>query len=145
MLAFLKNTTFLIITCATLAISTAGLAVKTVSLSAQMAGLTASAATAAVAHRKELAAAVSRAKAKARLRRVMAAIPFVGIAAVGEFERREYLEWTEQNTGGTFRQYRCEIAALSAEVMDEVLQELPEKVRPSSETVLGLLPDCSEQ
>ena len=31
------------------------------------------------------------------------------------------------------------------EVMDEVLQELPEKVRPSSETVLGLLPDCSEQ
>ena len=144
MLSLLRNTTFLIITCATFAVSTAGLAVKTFRLSAQVAGLTASAATAAVTHRKELAATVSRVKAKARLRRLVAAIPLAGIAAAAEFERRDFLSWQEENPDGTFGQYGCEASVLSAEVMDEVLQELPEAVRPRKETVLKMLPKCDE-
>ncbi|MBU2980299.1 hypothetical protein KO498_00605 [Lentibacter algarum] len=144
LLALIKNTTFLLIMCATLAISTASLAVKTVGLSAQVAGLSASAASAAIAHRKELASAISRAKAKARLRRFVAAIPLAGIAAVGEFERRDFLAWQEENPEGSFKQYSCEIAALSAEVLDEVLQELPELARPSPERVLSMLPECTE-
>ena len=129
----------------TFAVSTAGLAVKTCQPQRlQVAGLTASAATAAVTHRKELAATVSRVKAKARLRRLVAAIPLAGIAAAAEFERRDFLSWQEENPDGTFGQYGCEASVLSAEVMDEVLQELPEAVRPRKETVLKMLPKCDE-
>lgn len=142
MIALLKNTTFLLITCATLAVSTAGLAVKTASLTAQVGLMTANAAGAAIAHRKAIAAAVARTKAKARLRRIVAAIPLVGIGAVAEFERRDFVAWQEENPEGTFGEYGCEVATVSAEVMDEVLQELPEWSRPKPETVLGFLPEC---
>lgn len=144
MLTFVKNTTFLLFTCATLAVTTAGLAIKTVSLTTQVAGLSASAATAALAQRKANLAAVARIKAKARLRRIVAAIPVAGLAAAAEFERRDFLEWQANNPEGTFGQYSCEVATVSAEVIDEVLQEVPEIVRPSPETVIGLLPECSK-
>lgn len=140
--ALFKNTVFLLVTCATLAVSTAGLAVRSVQLSAEVAGLSASAATAAIANRKAIAAAVARTKAKARLRRVVAAIPIAGIAAAGYFEHQDFAEWQEDNPDGTASEYGCEVATLSAEVVDEVLQELPERVRPSRDTVLSLLPEC---
>ena len=141
-LALLKNTTFLLITCGTLAVSTVGLAVKTASLTTQVGLMSANAAAAAIAHRKAIAAAVARAKAKARLRRLAAAVPIVGIGAVAEFERRDFLAWQEDNPDGTYGEYGCEVATISAEVMDEVLQELPERVRPRHDRVLGLLPEC---
>lgn len=48
--------------------------------------MSANAAAAAVRHRKELAEAVARTKAKARLRRLVAAVPFVGAGAIVYFE-----------------------------------------------------------
>ena len=145
MLSLLRNTTFLIITCATFAVSTAGLAVKTFSLSAQVAGLTASAATAAVTHRKELAATVSRVKAKARLRRLVAAIPLRQASLpLRSLSDAIFFRGKKKTPDGTFGQYGCEASVLSAEVMDEVLQELPEAVRPRKETVLKMLPKCDE-
>ncbi|WP_323764230.1 hypothetical protein [Marinovum sp.] len=137
-----RNTAFLLITCATLAVSTAGLAVKTLSLSAQVATLSASAAGSALAQRKAVAKAVARSKSKARLRRVMVGVPLLGLAAAAAFERQDYLDWQQDNPGGTLGDYGCDVARSSAEVMDDVLQELPERVRPSPEMVMSLLPDC---
>lgn len=142
--AFFKNTVFLLILCATLAMSTAALAFKAISLTAQVATMTASATTAAIAHRKSLASTVARLKAKARLRRVMAAVPLVGIGAAGYFERQDFVEWQEENPEGTFTEYSCEVATISAEVVDEVLQELPEEVRPSRDLVLSYLQECDQ-
>ena len=144
MFGFLRNTTFLLITCATLAVSTLSLAAKTVALSGQVATMTASAATAAVANRKAIASAVARTKAKARIRRYVAAIPLVGIAAAGAFETQDYLEWQEENPERDRGDYACEVADASASVIDEVLQSLPERVRPSSDLVLSKMPECEE-
>ena len=144
LLGFLRNSTFLIITCATLAVSTAGLALKSVQLSAQVAGFTASAATAAIANRRAISAAVARTKARARLRRTVTSIPLVGVAALAAFERQDYLEWQEENPNGTKGEYGCEVATLSAEFIDEVLQEMPEWIRPSQDTVLSILPECDK-
>ena len=147
----LKNVTFLLFLCGSLALSTVSFAMQTVRLTAEVADLSLEVATistqaaaAALQHRKALAKAVAKAKAKGRLRRVAAAIPILGIGAVAAFERADYLEWQGENPEGTMQDYSCEMASNSAEVIDEVLQELPEKVRPSRDLVLAQLPDCDQ-
>ncbi|MEN0088226.1 MAG: hypothetical protein AAF737_07310 [Pseudomonadota bacterium] len=137
--AALRTTTFLIAICISLLTSTIAAGVWVVSLTAQVATVTAGAAAAAFAHRQAMARALARAKAKARLRRVMAAIPILGLGVAAELERRDYLEWKTENPDGDFTQYSCEIAALSAEVIDEVLQDLPEAIRPSRDTALAMV------
>ncbi|MEO0496427.1 MAG: hypothetical protein AAF141_03520 [Pseudomonadota bacterium] len=135
----LRSTSLLIVICISLLTSTVALAAWTISLTTQVATVTAGAAAAAVAHRQAMARALARAKAKARLRRVMAAIPLVGIGVAAEFERRDYLEWKRDNPKGTAEQYGCEVAAMSAEVMDDVLQDLPDAVRPNPDMLLSLV------
>lgn len=78
-------------------------------------------ATQAIQNRKQIA----RLRAKARLRRFVAAVPIAGIGAAGYFEERDRREWLGANPGKTNADYACEIAELSAEVMDEFLAELP--------------------
>ena len=94
------------------------------------------------AGQKQLTKAVAKAKAKARLRRAVVAIPIAGIGAITYFEEQDYQEWKEQNPEGDRKEYACEIASLTVEVMDDVLQGLPERVRPAPETVREFLPTC---
>jgi hypothetical protein len=63
--------------------------------------------------------------AKARLRRIATAVPIVGLGAAGYFEERDRRDWLDANPGKTNADYACEIAELTASVMDEVLAELP--------------------
>ena len=107
-----------------------------------VAAMSAKAASTAVAHRKQLAKAVAKTKAKARLRRAVVAVPIAGVAAIGYFEEQDYQEWLEDHPEGTRQQYACEVASMTAEIADEVLQDLPERVRPSPETILGYMPEC---
>ena len=58
------------------------------------------------------------------------------------FEEQDYQEWLAENPDGTRKQYACEVASLTAEVVDEVLQDKPEFMRPEQETLLGYMRDC---
>ncbi|WP_297776423.1 hypothetical protein [uncultured Roseovarius sp.] len=111
-------------------------------MTSTVAAMSAKAVSSAVAHRKQLAKAVAKTKAKARLRRAVVAVPFAGLGAIAYFEEQDFQEWLEENPEGTRKQYACEVASLTAEVVDEVLQELPELMRPTPETVLGYMPEC---
>jgi hypothetical protein len=142
MFAFLKSSVFLVVMCLSLALATATLAMKTTMLTAQVATMTASAGAAAVANRAAIAKAVARTKAKARIRRYIAAIPIVGMGAVGAFETQDYLEWKTDNPDGSMADYSCEVSNASAGVVDEVLQSLPDRFRLSSDLVLSYLPEC---
>lgn len=144
LLRLLRSTVVLMWLCGALAISTITLGVQAAILSAQVATATASAAATAVAHRKSLAKAVSKAKAKARLRRMLVAVPILGAGAAVAFEAQDYQEWQAENPEGDFAAYSCEVAELSAEVVDDVLQDLPETLRPSRDMVLGQLPECDK-
>lgn len=141
----LRSTVFLLWLCGALAVSSVALGVQAVVLSAQVTSLTAGAAATALRHRKEIARAVARTRAKARLRRLLVAVPVVGVGAAAAFEAQDYRAWQEDNPEGTFADYSCESAALSAEVVDEVLQDLPDSVRPERDTVLSWLPGCEDQ
>ena len=138
--ALFKNTVFLTTLCLMLAISTATLAIKTLSLGAKVAAVTAGAA---AAQQKAVATAVTRTKAKARLRRAVVMVPVAGIAAVGYFEEQDFQEWKEQNPGLDRSDYACEVSQVSAEVIDDMLQGLPAQVRPNREFVLSKLPECA--
>ena len=73
---------------------------------------------------------------------MLVAIPVIGIATAAAFEYGDYQEWQADNPDGDFGDYSCEVAVLSAEVVDEVLQDLPEATRPPRDVVLSQLPAC---
>jgi hypothetical protein len=100
-----RTTAFLVVLCVSLATTAVSLGVWAVSLTAQVSTMTASAAAAAIAHRKAIAAAVLRTKAKARLRRALVVVPVAGIAAAIAFEREDYLEWKQDNPHGDLEAY----------------------------------------
>jgi uncharacterized protein CbrC (UPF0167 family) len=116
-----------------LAAATLSLAAWTVSLTSQVAALTASATAAAVKAAREKAEIKAKMKAKARLRRMLVAIPIAGTAAAVYFEQADFEEWLLENPGGTFSEYACIQADLSAEIVDEVLAELPEETGLSAD------------
>lgn len=144
----IRTTSFLLMLCITLASATLTLGIWTFQLTTQVASMGIAATTAAAAHRKAIAAAVLRAKtkekAKARLRRLAVAIPVAGAGAAVAFETADFYEWRETNPDGTLREYACEVATISAEVVDEVAQELPEQARVSPDWFLDKLPTCEK-
>lgn len=113
-------------------------------LSSTVATMSANAAATAVRHRKEIARAIARTKAKARLRRFIATVPVFGVGTVIYFEEQDYREWLEENPKGTRGDYSCEVAHFSADVIDGVLAGLPEYLRPGPYTVLGWIPECND-
>ena len=132
-----RSVMFLAVLTATLFATTTVLAVQVKYLKASIAS---AAAATAIAHRK----ALKRASAKARLRRYISTIPIAGMAAAAYFEQRDFATWQGDNPDGTFGDYSCEVVTVSAEVMDDVLQELPEQLRPSQDMVLSALPECQQ-
>lgn len=138
----MRTTAFIVLLIVSLTTTAVSMGLWAISLTAQVTTMTASAAATAVANRKAIAAAVTRTKAKARLRRAMVILPIAGIAAAVAFEREDYLEWKENNPEGDLEAYGCEVSAVSAEVVDDVLQDLPEQVRPSRDWLLSRMPEC---
>ncbi|MFP7671767.1 hypothetical protein ACG74X_00280 [Marivita sp. S0852] len=144
MFRFFRSTLVLVWLCAALAVSTVALAAQALTLSAQVATLTTHAAATAAKHRKEMAKAVSKTKAKARLRRMLVAVPVLGGGAALAFEAQDFQEWKTDNPNGTFADYSCEVAVISTDVLDETLQELPPAIRPSRDRVTGWLGTCAK-
>ena len=97
------------------------------------------------AARVRQAKAVMKTKAKARIRRAVVAIPVVGIGAMVYFEERNFREWKADNPDGTRQEYGCEVVEATSSVIEEVLQELPERVRPEPETVFKFIPKCESE
>ena len=160
-----KSTIFLGFLCMTLAVSTAGFFLNGVHLAAKVATVTAGAAAAALRHKEEMAAAIAahrkdkaktvartkaRERARARVRRFViagaAVIPAAGIVAApgiaGYFETADFEDWKRDNPEGTFSDYACEAGKMSAEMVDDVLLELPDMIRPSPDAVRSKMPQC---
>lgn len=129
-----RTTSFLVVLCAFLFTTTIGSIIWGVQTAATLTAATSTA----------VAKAVMKTKAKARIRRAVVAIPVVGLGAVVYFEERNYRDWLEDNPDGTRQEYGCEVVDVTAEVTEEVLQELPEGIRPEAETVMRMMPRCEQ-
>ena len=144
MFALFKNTIFLIwLIIGLISISlTASIFALNATLTATK--LTAQASATAIKHRKEITKAIAKVKAKARLRRMLTMVPIAGIAAGGYFEEQDYQEWLIDNPDGKRSEYLCELSNVTAEVLDEWVDELPEKIKPSPNTIGGWMPECDQ-
>ena len=137
LLRLLRNTTFvlfLIVSLTSLAVSAS---IWAVNQTMRVATMSKAAITQVAQNRRQIA----RLAAKARLRRIVTSVPLAGIAAVGYFEERERREWLEANPSKTNADYACEVAELTAEVMDEVLAELPWNIQLPGWAV----PECERE
>jgi hypothetical protein len=84
---------------------------------------------------------IARFAAKARLKRIITAVPFAGVAAAGYFEERDRREWLEANPSKTNADYACEVAEVTTEVMDEVLAGMPMELQLPDWAV----PECEKE
>ena len=133
MFKLFKNIFFLGFLVISLAVTTLSLGLHAANLTAKVAVLTTASAATAVKHRKDIAKVL----AKARLKRVIVAIPILGSGAAIAFEASEFKNWQAANPQKSEVDYLCENASLTVEVFEEVIKDLPESFQVSPE-VLGL-------
>ena len=142
MFRLFKKVVFLTWLVGALASLSIGLTWCSLQLTTSIARLTTEATATALKHRKEITKAVARTKAKARLKRALVMVPIAGIAAGAYFEEQDFQEWKQQNPNGSRQDYACEVAALTAEILDELLREIPDNLRPSEKRLTDQLPKC---
>jgi hypothetical protein len=96
-----------------------------------------------VKHKIELKKAVAKEKAKSRLKQAIVAVPFVGSVAYAAMEINDLRIWKKENPGKSDADYACETAQLSAEVLEDVLAEIPDLNKSEiNKTLLSLIGDC---
>ena len=95
-----------------------------------------------IKHKKEIKKIISKIKAKARLKRMITMLPFAGAAAGIYFEESEFQEWLLDNPDGTRSDYLCEIADITSEILDEVINDLPQSIKPNKRLIETIAPKC---
>jgi hypothetical protein len=145
--------------CVVLLLSTVGTSIwavkqtfEVVRLTADLAMTTSSLSTIRARHKIALRKQKTKMKAKARFRQSLVAVPILGgVALAAYFEKKDYEEWLLDNPNGNPKEYACEVAASSAEVVNELVgdtliatQRLPERIRPNREKIIAWLeiPKC---
>lgn len=73
-------------------------------------------------YQKKLAKVKARERAKAKIQRTVSAMPIIGVAAFGFFEKVEYDHWKKENPTGTFKTYTDEIRLEMNDVFQEEYQ-----------------------
>jgi len=76
-----------------------------------------------LSQQKKLAKVKARERAKAKIQRTLSAMPIMGVAAFGLFEKVEYDHWKKENPTGTFEAYTDEITLEMNAVLKEEYQE----------------------
>ena len=71
-------------------------------------------------------------------------LPFAGAAAGIYFEESEFQEWLLDNPGGTRSDYLCEIADITSEIFDEVINDLPQSIKPNKNLIETIAPECQK-
>ena len=70
-------------------------------------------------------------------------MPFVGSVAYAAMEINDLRIWKKENPGKSDADYACETAQLSAEVLEDVLAEIPDFNRSDiNKTLSSLIGDC---
>ena len=97
-----------------------------------------------IRHKNEIKKAIVKERAKARLRRILVAIPVFGTVAFTAFEIADYKEWKKQNPNQSSEKYFCENAHITNQIIDEVLAELPASKFSREELISKLVNRCEK-
>ena len=53
-------------------------------------------------------------------------------------------EWLLDNPGGRRSDYLCEIADITSEIIDEVINDLPQSIQPNKKLIQKIAPECQK-
>ena len=140
-----KNSVFLIWLFCSLASLTVFTSIWALQKTYMVAKLSTEITTNTIKHKKEIQKTISKIKAKAHLKRIIIMLPFVGAAAGVYFEESEFQEWLLDNPGGTRSDYLCEIADVTTEILDEVINDLPQSIKPNKALIETITPKCQSK
>ena len=144
MLSLFKNTVFLIWLLCSLASITVFSSIWALQKTFMVAKLSAEITSNTFKHRKEIKKTISKIKAKARLKRIITMLPIAGAAAGIYFEESEFQEWLIDNPNGKRSDYLCEIAEITSEIIDEVINTLPKSIKSGENLLKAITPECTK-
>ena len=144
MLSLFKNTVFLIWLLCSLASITVFSSIWALQKTFMVAKLSAEITSNTIKHRKEIKKTISKIKAKARLKRIITMLPIAGAAAGIYFEESEFQEWLIDNPNGKRSDYLCEIAEITSEIIDEVIDDLPQSIKSGENLLKAITPECTK-
>ena len=144
MLSLFKNTVFLIWLLCSLASITVFTSIWALQKTFMVAKLSAQITSNTFKHRKEIKKTISKIKAKARLKRIITMLPIAGVAAGLYFEESEFQEWLIDNPNGKRSDYLCEIAEITSEIIDEVIDDLPQTIKSGENLLKAITPECTK-
>ena len=142
MLSLFKNTVFLIWLLCSLASITVFTSIWALQKTFMVAKLSAKITSNTIKHRKEIKKTITKIKAKARLKRIITMLPIAGAAAGIYFEESEFQEWLTDNPNGKRSDYLCEIAEITSEIIDEVINDLPQSIKSGENLLRAISPAC---
>ena len=144
MLSLFKNTVFLIWLLCSLASITIFTSIWALQKTFMVAKLSAEITSNTIKHRKEIKKTITKIKAKARLKRIITMLPIAGAAAGIYFEESEFQEWLIDNPNGKRSDYLCEIAEITSEIIDEVIDALPQSIKSGENLLKAITPECTK-
>ena len=144
MLSLFKNTVFLIWLLCSLASITVFSSIWALQKTFIVAKLSAEITSNTIKHRKEIKKTITKIKAKARLKRIITMLPIAGAAAGLYFEESEFQEWLIDNPNGKRSDYLCEIAEITSEIIDEVIDALPQSIKSGENILKAIIPECTK-
>ena len=144
MLTLLKNSVFSIWLLCSLASITVFSSIWALQKTFMVAKLSAEITSNTFKHRKEIKKTISKIKAKARLKRIITMLPIAGAAAGIYIEESEFQEWLIDNPNGKRSDYLCEIAEITSEIIDEVIDALPQSIKSGENLLKAITPECTK-
>ena len=144
MLSLFKNTIFLIWLFCSLASLSIFTSIWALQKTYMVAKLSTEISANTIKHKKEIKKIISKIKAKARLKRMITMLPFAGAAAGIYFEESEFQEWLMDNPGGTRSDYLCEITDITSEILDDVINDLPQSIKLNKTLIETIVPKCQK-
>ena len=144
MLSLFKNTVFLIWLLCSLASITVFSSIWALQKTFMVAKLSAEITSNTIRHRKEIKKTITKIKAKARLKRIITMLPIAGAAAGIYFEESEFQEWLIDNPNGKRSDYLCEIAEITSEIIDDVIDDLPQSIKSGENLLKAITPECTK-
>ena len=144
MLSLFKNTVFIIWLLCSLASITVFSSIWALQKTFMVAKLSAEITSNTIKHRKEIKKTITKIKAKARLKRIITMLPIAGAAAGIYFEESEFQEWLIDNPNGKRSDYLCEIAEITSEIIDDVIDDLPQSIKSGENLLKAITPECTK-
>ena len=144
MLSLFKNTVFVIWLLCSLATITVFSSIWALQKTFMVAKLSAEITSNTIKHRKEIKKTITKIKAKARLKRIITMLPIAGAAAGIYFEESEFQEWLIDNPNGKRSDYLCEIAEITSEIIDEIIDALPQSIKSGETLLKAITTECTK-